>query len=75
MTPLTVLRYYGNAQVLVGHFVLLYVSMFWGLVLCFTANLLLMPWAVKYKFWDVVIILGFFGVIEGSKLMSLVFSG
>ena len=38
MTPLTTLRYYGNAQVLVGHFVLLYFSMFWGLVLCFTAN-------------------------------------
>ena len=70
--PLTILRYYGNAQVLVGHFVLLYFSMFWGLVLCFTANAMLLPWAVKNKFWDVVIILCFFAVIEGSRLISLI---
>ena len=68
---LTTLRYYGNAQVLVGHFVLLNISMFWGLMLSFTANALLMPWAVKHKFWDVVIILMFFFVIEGSKLASM----
>ena len=73
--PLTILRYYGNAQVLVGHFVLLYHSMFWGLILCFTANALLMPWAVRYKFWDVAVILGFFAVIEGSKLSTIVFGG
>ena len=72
MNPLTVLRYYGNAQVLVGHFVLLNVSMFWGLSLCFTANALLMPWAIKCKLWDVAVILAFFAVIEGSKLVSLV---
>lgn len=68
---LIALRYYGNAQVVVGHFLLLYVSLFWGLVLAFSANLMLLPWAVKNKFWDVVVILCFFAVIEGSKLVSL----
>ena len=72
MTPLTGLRYFGNIQILVGHFVLLYISMFWGLILCFTGNVLLMPWAVKEKFWDVAVILSFFGVLEGAKLASMV---
>ncbi len=69
------LRYWGNAQVLVGHFILLYVSLFWGLVLAFSANLMLLPWSVKHKFWDVTIILCFFFVIEGSKLVSMIISG
>ena len=66
------LRVYGHTQVVVGHFVLLYVSLTWGLVLCFTANLLVLPWAVRERLWDVVVIMCFFSVIEGSKLYSLV---
>ena len=68
---MTHLRVFANAQLVAGHFVLLYVSLFWGLVLCFSSNLLLMPWAVKDKLWDVVAILSFFSVIEGAKLLSL----
>ena len=66
------LRIYGHAQVVVGHFILLYVSLTWGLVLCFTANLLILPWAIREKLWDVVIIMCFFAGIEGSKLVSMV---
>ena len=65
------LRVYGHGQLVVGHFVLLYVSMFWGLVACFSANLLILPWAVKERLWDVVIIMCFFAAIEGSKLGSM----
>ena len=65
------LRYYGNAQVVVGHFMLLYVSLFWGLVLAFSANLMLLPWSVRNRYYDVTVILCFFSVIEGTKLVSL----
>jgi len=41
----------------------------WGLAVCFTANVLLFPWAIKGKYWDVVIIATFFSVLNGSKLV------
>ena len=66
------LRWVGNAFLIVGHFILLYVSLFWGLTICFASNAMILPWALKDKLWDVVIILCFFGAIEGSKLISLV---
>ena len=68
----TILRWYGHAQIVVGHFVLLHVSMLWGLSLCVMANLLIFPWAIKERLWDVVIIMCFFTVIEGTKLASMV---
>ena len=68
-TGLTTLRYFGNALVIIGYFVLLYIDMNWGLAVCFTANVLLFPWAIKGKYWDVVIIAAFFSVLNGSKLV------
>ena len=71
MSSLNVLRIYANCQLVVGHFVLLNTSVYWGLILCFTSNIFLLPWALKEKYWDVVAILGFFSVIEGTKLLEL----
>jgi len=66
---LTTLRYIGNALVILGYFVLLYIDLKWGLAVCLTANVLLFPWALKGKYWDVVIIAAFFSVLNGSKLL------
>ena len=66
------LRVYGHAQLVVGHFILLYVSLLWGLIFCFTANLLILPWAIREKLWDVVVIMCFFAAIEGGKLLQMV---
>ena len=66
---LTLLRYFGNALLIVGYFVLLYVNLTLGLAMCFTANVLLFPWAIRGKFWDVVIIAAFFGALNGGKLL------
>ena len=66
------LRVYGHTQLVIGHFILLYVSLLWGLVLCFSANLLILPWAIKEKLWDVVVIMMFFAAIEGGKLLEIV---
>ena len=43
--------------------------MVWGLAVCLTANILLFPWAIKGKYWDVVIIAAFFSVLNGAKLL------
>ena len=66
---LTTLRYIGNALVILGYFVLLYIDFKWGLAVCLTANVLLFPWALKGKYWDVVVIAAFFSVLNGSKLL------
>ena len=75
MSSQNVLRVYANCMLVVGHFVLLYVSFFWGLIISFSSNLLLMPWAVKDRLWDVVVILSFFTVIEGGKLIEIIVGG
>jgi hypothetical protein len=72
MKSLDALRWVGNISLVIGHFVLLYVSLSVGLAICFISNAMILPWAVRDKLWDVVIILCFFGVIEGSKLYSLI---
>lgn len=66
---LTALRYIGNTLVVVGYFVLLYINMMWGLAVCFIANVLLFPWAVKGKYWDVVVIAAFFSTLNGSRFI------
>ena len=43
--------------------------MIWGVAICFTANILLFPWAIKGKYWDVVIIAAFFAVLNGAKFV------
>jgi len=68
MKVLDTLRWVGNISLVIGHFVLLYVSLPIGLGVCFISNGMIMPWAVRDRLWDIVIILCFFGVIEGSKL-------
>lgn len=72
---LRVFRWVGNIALLIGHFILLYVSLFWGLVLCFCSNLSVLPYYVKTRMWDVVIVLSFFSVIEVGKLLSLMVGG
>ena len=71
---LTALRYIGNTLVVVGYFVLLYLSTLWGLAVCFVANVMLFPWAIKGKYWDVVVLASFFSVLNGSKLLVEIFS-
>ena len=53
---------------------LLYVHEFTGLAMCFTANALLFPWALREKFWDVVVIAAFFAALNGGKMVMLVMS-
>ena len=72
MKPLDLLRWVGNVSLVIGHFVMLYVSLSVGLLICFISNSMVLPWAVRDRLWDVVIILCFFSVIEGTKLLSLV---
>lgn len=71
MNFLVFLRYVGTILVIVGYYVLLYVNVFWGIVLRMIANIILLPWAIKNKLWDFVILLCFFLVIEFHKFYTI----
>lgn len=69
---LVVLRYIGSVFVIVGYYVLLNVDVYWGIVLRMVANIISLPWAIKHKIWDFVILLSFFLVIEIHKLSLII---
>jgi hypothetical protein len=71
---LILLRYTGSIIVLFGYFVLLNVDVLWGVSLRIIANCLSLPWAVKYKVWDFVILLVFFLILEIAKFIEIVSS-
>lgn len=71
MNLIVFLRYVGIILVIIGYYVLLYVNVFWGIVLRIIANIILLPWAIKNKLWDFIILLGFFLVIEFHKFYTI----
>lgn len=71
MDSTTVQRYIGNILLIIGYFVLLHVDMKIGLIIKCIGGLMSIPFAFKYKLWDVLVLCGFFSVIELSKLFQL----
>jgi hypothetical protein len=64
-------RYVGNILLVIGYYILLWGDQKVGLVLKCVGGMLSIPFAVKYKLWDVIFLCGFFTVIEITKLMHL----
>ncbi|WNL50946.1 hypothetical protein SCREM2_gp27 [Synechococcus phage S-CREM2] len=56
-----------------GYFVLLNVDLFTGVLIRILANVLLLPWAVRSKMWDFVILVAFLMSIELHKLITILF--
>lgn len=71
---LILLRYLGSILVLIGYYFLLNVDILTGVSLRIIANCLSLPWAIKYKIWDFVILLVFFLVLEIAKFIEIVSS-
>lgn len=64
-------RRVGNLSIVVGYFVLLNVDVTTGVYIRLFANTLILPWAIRSKLWDVVILLSFLMCIEIHKLIVL----
>ena len=65
------LRVLGSVLLIVGYFLLLYVSVYLGCWVRLLGNLAMMPFAVKIKTWDIVGLEAFFSVIDASKIIQL----
>lgn len=71
MEATTIQRYIGNIFLISGYFILLHFDLKTGLIIKLIGGCLTLPFAVKYKMWDVLVIGGFFGVVEIAKIIQL----
>ena len=70
MKTLTAMRVVGSITVIAAYFVVLHVNLTAGVVMNVIADTISIPYFVKTKSWDIVIMLGFLLAISFSKLLS-----
>ena len=64
------LRIVGSIGVIVAYFVILHVNVLAGVFINFAADLISIPYFIRTKSWDVVVMLSFLLAISISKLIS-----
>jgi len=70
MKTFTVMRVIGSIMVIAAYFVVLHVNLTVGVIMNVIADTISIPFFVKTKSWDIVIMLGFLLAISFSKLLS-----
>jgi hypothetical protein len=73
MSKTNFLRYIGNTLLLTGYFFLLWGDLQLGLIVKCLGNILVVPFAIKYKFWDILVLCAFYAAIEVPKLIQVSF--
>ena len=61
-------------MIIAAYFVVLHVSVFYGEIMHFIADMICMPFYIKHKQYDVVIMLGFLMSIALSKVTLILAS-
>ncbi len=69
MTFDVAMRITGSALAIIAYFVVLHVSVAFGVLLHFIGDAISVPYFIKTKSWDVVIMLSFLLIISLSKLL------
>jgi len=64
------MRVVGSITVIAAYFVVLHVNLTAGVVMNVIADTISIPYFVKTKSWDIVVMLGFLLAISFSKLLS-----
>ena len=70
MKTLTAMRVVGSITVIAAYFVVLHVNLTAGVVMNVIADTISIPYFLKTKSWDIVVMLGFLLAISFSKLLS-----
>ena len=71
MSNTSILRYLGNILLIVGYQTMLWGDFKYGLLVKCVGGILTIPFAVKLKLYDVLVLCGFFTVNEIAKLVHL----
>ena len=61
-------RVSGSFLVVTAYFVILHINITLGVLMQFVADAISIPYFIRTKSWDVVVMLGFLLVISSSKL-------
>jgi len=64
-------RILGSALVILGYFVLLHVNLLAGVIINLTADVLSLPYFIRTKTWDVVVMISFMTAVSLSKIVSI----
>jgi len=67
----TIGRIIGSFMVVSAYFVVLHISVTLGVIMHFIADMISIPFFIRTKSWDIVIMLGFLLVISSSKLLAI----
>ena len=70
MITIAKMRILGCALIVCSHFTLIYVGVIPGVIVHLIADFLTIPFFIKNKMWDMVIMLSFLIVIGVSKLVT-----
>ena len=70
-----VARILGSVLVIVGYFVILHVDVLVGVTTNLVADLLSVPFFIRTKAWDVVVMISFLSAVSASKIVSICFNG
>lgn len=68
-------RILGSALVIIGYFVLLHVNLLAGVIINLSADVLSLPYFIRTKTWDVVVMISFMSAVSLSKIVSICFGG
>jgi len=64
------LRIAGSVGVIVAYFVILHVNTIVGVVINLAADIISVPYFIRTRSWDIVIMVAFLATISFSKLLS-----
>jgi hypothetical protein len=71
MPKTSILRYLGNTLLIIGYQIMLWGDFKYGLLIKCIGGVLTIPFAIKLKLYDVLVLCGFFTVNEIAKLVHL----
>jgi hypothetical protein len=63
------MRILGSGLVIIAYFIIIHVDLMSGVLTQFVADLISIPYFIKTKSWDVVMMLSFLLIISVSKLL------
>ena len=72
METSTILRYVGNALLILGYYILIWGDERVGLIVKVVGGILLIPSFFYFKMWDALTLCGFYFIIEISRLIHLI---
>ena len=64
-------RIIGSFLIVTAYFVILHINTFYGTVMHFVADTISIPYFIRTKGWDVVIMLSFLAIISLTKFTTI----